>query len=288
MNTFLKRMTFKWLGLAFVLCHVSLYAEQHQLPKVRIITAGGSITEIVYALGAQDQLVAADTSSLYPSGVLTVPKVGYYRQLSTEGVLSMNPSHVIAASGAGPQSVLTQIESAGVDMTILEQPKTVKGIQGLISAVGTIVDKEAEAKALNNRIEQQIVSLTSVRHSENEKVVFLMSAGDRGLMAAGDNTMPQLIMELLNIKNPYASLEGFKPISIESLLSADPGVILMPQHQVNGRTKEAICQTNELKFWASVHGCQLFFVDSLSFLGLTPRLPDALAETLAILEGTES
>jgi iron complex transport system substrate-binding protein len=267
---------------------MSLHAGVEQLSKSRIITAGGSITEIVYALGAQDQLVAVDTSSLYPSDAIALPKVGYYRQLNTEGVLSMNPTHVIAVSGAGPQSVLTQIESTGVDMTLLEQPKTVKGIQSLISSVATLVDKETEAKVLNNKIEQQLASLTSVRHSNKEKVVFLMSVGDRGLMVAGDNTMPQLIMELLNIDNPYGDLEGFKPISIESLLSVDPNVILMPEHQVNGRTKEALCQTNELKFWASRHGCQLFFVDSLSFLGLTPRLPEALAKTLAILENIES
>ncbi len=253
----------------------------------RIVTAGGSITEIVYALGAEEQLVAVDTSSLYPVRAMSLPKVGYYRQLNTEGVLSMNPSHVIAASGAGPQAVLSQIESTGVDITIIDQPKTVKGIQELISAIAAIVGKDVEAKLLNEQIEDRVTLLTSSRQSNGEKVVFLMSAGDTGLVAAGDNTIPQLIMELLDVNNPFQSLEGFKPVSVEALLAADPSVILIPEYQVNGRTKESICESNELRFWAKEHGCQLFFVDSLSFLGLTPRLPNALADTLAILEDAE-
>jgi iron complex transport system substrate-binding protein len=252
----------------------------------RIVAAGGSITEIIYALGAEEQLVAVDTSSLFPLSAMNLPKIGYYRQLSTEGVLSMNPSHVIAASGVGPESVMTQIKGAGVDMTVIEQLKSVEGVQRLITRVADIVGRQEEARLLNQHIQIEIEQLTSNRRPTGKKMVFLMSAGEGGLMAAGNNTMPQLILDLLKVENPFLTLDGFKPVSIEALLLADPNVILMPQHQVKGRTKELLCRTNELKFWAERHGCQLFFVDSLSFLGLTPRLPDALADTLSILENS--
>lgn len=281
----IKRESLQWLFLAASLCSLSVVArETPSSSNLRIVSAGGSITEVIYALGAQEQLVAADTSSLYPQAAKELPKIGYYRQLNTEGVLSMNPSHVIAASGAGPQSVITQIKGAGVNTTLIKQPKTVEGVKDLIMAIATIVGKEPEARKLNKRIEEQVTSLTANRHSTDQKVVFLMSAGDRGLIAAGRNTMPQTIMALLKINNPYEDLDGFKPVSIESLLLADPSIILMPEHQVKGRSKDALCSTSELKFWAQRHGCQLFFIDSLSFLGLTPRLPDALSDTLDILE----
>ena len=97
MQLFTKPTSPLWLGLACFLCQFTVQA-QHSPDVKRIVTAGGSVTEIVYALNAQESLVAVDTSSLYPAAALKLPKIGYYRQLNTEGILSMAPTHVIAAA----------------------------------------------------------------------------------------------------------------------------------------------------------------------------------------------
>jgi len=57
----------------------------------RVVSLGGSVTEVVYALGAGDRLVAVDISSLYPQAAQTLPKVGYYRDVSVEGIASLRP-----------------------------------------------------------------------------------------------------------------------------------------------------------------------------------------------------
>ena len=68
-----------------------------------IIAIGGSITEIIYALGAEDKLVAVDSTSMYPASALERhPDVGYMRALSAEPVLSVNPDVILAIDDAGP------------------------------------------------------------------------------------------------------------------------------------------------------------------------------------------
>ena len=68
----------------------------------RIISIGGAITEILYALGFEDRLAGVDATSLYPPAALRdKPNVGYMRQLSAEGVLGLNPSLVLAVQGSG-------------------------------------------------------------------------------------------------------------------------------------------------------------------------------------------
>lgn len=69
----------------------------------RIVSVGGAVTEILYALGLEQRVIAVDTTSLYPPRALAEkPNVGYMRQLSPEGVLALGPSLILAAEGSGP------------------------------------------------------------------------------------------------------------------------------------------------------------------------------------------
>lgn len=60
----------------------------------RIVSIGGDVTEIVYALGAEQQLIARDSTSLHPQAAAALPDVGYMRQLNAEGILSDRKSVV--------------------------------------------------------------------------------------------------------------------------------------------------------------------------------------------------
>jgi ABC-type hemin transport system substrate-binding protein len=96
-----------------------LFTMSAAAQEQRVVSVGGAITEIIYALGAEKKLVAVDTTSLHPKAALLLPKVGYMRTLSAEGVLSMRPSLVLATSEAGPPPVIAQLKSAGVKLDIV-------------------------------------------------------------------------------------------------------------------------------------------------------------------------
>lgn len=61
-----------------------------------IVSIGGALTEIIYALGAEASLVGVRKTSLYPAPAAKLPNVGYARALSVEGVLALSPTHIAA------------------------------------------------------------------------------------------------------------------------------------------------------------------------------------------------
>ena len=81
----------------------------------RIVAVGGAVTEILYALGLEQRVIAVDTTSVYPPRALAEkPSVGYMRQLSPEGVLGLGPSLVLAAEGSGPKETVAVLEAASI------------------------------------------------------------------------------------------------------------------------------------------------------------------------------
>ncbi len=94
----------------------------------RIVSVAGSLTEIVYALGAEDRLVGVDATSLHPPSARALPQVGYHRSLSAEGILSLAPDLVLASETAGPPAILDQIRSAGVPIRIVAGELSPEGL----------------------------------------------------------------------------------------------------------------------------------------------------------------
>ena len=116
----MKRRTVLGLGLGLGLATpaaAAFPANARQPP--RIVSVGSSITEIVYALGAEKMLVGVDTTSLYPEEARKLPLVGYMRALSAEGVLSLKPTLIIATTAAGPAGALDQLKATGIEVMIL-------------------------------------------------------------------------------------------------------------------------------------------------------------------------
>ncbi len=245
----------------------------------RLVVAGGSLTEIVYALGAEDQLVGVDSSSIYPYAATKLPNIGYYRTLNVEGTLSVQPTKIILLSGAGPENVVKQLSRLEVETLMVDNPKTVAGLIKTIEIIAKETGTTAAGKLLIEKIKTEIEHLSTMPKLTGKTAAFLMSAGERGLIAAGTDTTPSLIFDSLNISNPFSSLKGFKPVSAEALAENAPDVILIASHTTQNQDIESLCDSAPLKLWASIKGCNLVKIDSLKYLGLTPRLPQAIVET---------
>lgn len=249
----------------------------------RLISAGGSLTEIIFALGAEEQLVGVDSSSQYPAAARALPDVGYYRALNVEGVLSVEPEKLLLLEGAGPEAVVKQLRSLGLGVNVINNPKSVDGLFTTIKQVADATERNKEGQSLVEHIQTQLLELDQLSSVKGKTAVFLMSAGERGLVAAGRNTTPQLIFDQLGLVNPFASLDGFKSVSSEVLASSRPDIVLLASHTSRDTTAQQLCRDPQLSLWANAKGCNLFKVDSLMFLGLTPRLPSAIEHTHTLL-----
>ncbi|MFC3122792.1 heme/hemin ABC transporter substrate-binding protein [Agaribacter flavus] len=260
------------------------YAEESRENKgMKIVSAGGSVTEILYALDAQALIVATDTSSLYPAAVNQLPKVGYYRQLSVEGVASTGATHLISLAEAGSKTSLEQIKNLGVTLELIDTAKNIDGLYKAITMLGGLINKVEQAEVLIRTLRQDFAKVRKQVDTRNpKKAVFLMSISDQGVMAAGKNTVPNIIFKTLGMTNPYSQLQGFKTVSPESLLAYAPDLIFVPAHQARGLRPEQLCEKPAIRLLRDAYGCNLHIVDPLKFLGLTPRLPQAMQEVLEV------
>ncbi|ASU22364.1 hemin ABC transporter substrate-binding protein [Vibrio qinghaiensis] len=203
----------------------------------RIISAGSAVTEILVALGAQNKLVAVDVTSEIPND-LALPKIGYHRQLSAEGLLALAPTQLIGSSEMGPESTLQQLKGAGVNVEVVNDESTPHGLLARIDQIATLADAKPQAKALKQQVQSTIAALTHHQstHKTPKKVLFLLIHEGRAANVAGSDTTPNSIIELAGAVNPAAEqVTSYKPLSMEAIIEMQPDVIL-----VSGRSYEKL------------------------------------------------
>ncbi|WP_333818365.1 ABC transporter substrate-binding protein, partial [Tabrizicola sp.] len=118
--------------LATTLCLASTAAAQD---ATKVITLGGSVTEIAVALGAQDRIIARDTTSNFPESIEALPDVGYIRALSPENVLALDPGLIVAEGDAGPPEAVDVLKAAGIPFILVPEATDPAGIAAKIEAV---------------------------------------------------------------------------------------------------------------------------------------------------------
>lgn len=249
----------------------------------RIISAGGSITEVMYALDLEENLIAIDSSSLYPPNAQKLPSVGYFRRLGSEGLMSLNPNLLVAARGAGPDQVLEQIKELGVEVKLFTQSTyTLASWKMLITEIGNYFGRQEKAQELVKQVTKKLASLSYGRQYEDRglNAIALLSLGQRGPMAAGKNTVPDLLLELAGINNLASSLDGYKPFSTELFAKSKLDLILVPSHIAESLGgKDAICATVLVQL-AMPEQCNVHIMDGLLLMGFGARIDQAVEEVI--------
>jgi iron complex transport system substrate-binding protein len=121
----------------------------------RLAISGGSLTEIVYLLGADAQIVAVDRTSNYPVAATKLPSIGYVRNLSAEGILSVEPTLILAEDDTGPPIVLEQLRKTGVEIAVV--PEQMDGL-GIIAKVECVARIIGASKKLSYRGKDRIAA----------------------------------------------------------------------------------------------------------------------------------
>lgn len=249
----------------------------------RLISIGGDVTEIVYALGRGNDLIAVDTTSGFPSEVQQLPNVGYMRQLSAEPILALAPDHIIAVADAGPDSAVDVLQEAGVRYTRIPDEPSVEGTVAKIRAVGAAIGRDAEAGALAQRVAEKVQAVQQQvgEPAHRPRTLFLLSVGRGGLMAGGSGTSSNAMIQLAGGDNIAAKLNGYKPFEPEAMNALDPEVIVVTDRtlQALGGMEQMLAQPQFAGTTAAKNG-RLIAMDGMLLLGFGPRLPEAV-DTLA-------
>ncbi|WEM41090.1 ABC transporter substrate-binding protein [Photobacterium sp. DA100] len=225
------------LATALLLTATASYASE------RIISAGAAITEIINAMGAQEQLVAVDVTSksLVDEGM---PVLGYHRQLSAESLIALNPTRLLGSNEMGPKATLDLIQQAGIEVNVVNSGETVDDLLTRIQQVGKLAHTELAARALQARVQEKVdaINHSLEQQAEQKRVLFLMIHEGRPANVAGRNTTADSVIRLAGATNPAAdAVESYKPISLEAMVEMQPDIILL-----SSRTLSQIGSADEL------------------------------------------
>lgn len=186
------------------------------------------MTETIFALGAGNRVVARDTTSDFPSEVTNLPDIGYMRQLSAEGVLSVGPDLIITRDTAGPPEVLDQLRAASVPLVEVHDAFTRQAVVDTVKTVGEALGLQEDADRLAADIDAEFAALADeVAKGEAPRVMFVLSNQGGRLNVAGRGTGAHGVLELAGAQNVFADdYAGYKIASDEAIIAAAPEVIV--------------------------------------------------------------
>lgn len=251
----------------------------------RIVSVGGAITEILYALGLSDKIVGIDSTSLYPPNALgEKPNVGYMRQLSAEGVLGLNPKLILAIQGSGPKETLDVLKAAGVPFLTLPETFTESGMIEKITRVAHAMDADARGTCLTTAVAKDLADLRQLREKVRhpKRVMFVMSFLGGRAMVAGGNTAANEIIKLAGAVNAIEGFDGYKSVNDEAIVAAKPDVVLTMQRGKDPVDAQTVFANPSFALTPAATGRSFIAMDGLYLLGFGPRTA-AAAHDLALL-----
>lgn len=277
-----RRYVLSLAASAGLVCAACPARAASRLP--RLVTVSGAITEIVYALGAESQLVGTDTTSLFPAAALNTAKVGYMRQLSAEGLLSLKPDAVIATTEAGPPVVLDQIRSAGVKVELVKADHSWAELIAKVQAVGRASGRNGQAAEFQAKLEAEWLSSQrwvekSVAKSPCKLRVLFILSHSTSVQVSGEKTAANAVIQFAGGTNCLSGFDGYRPMTAEAMAAAAPDIILTS-------TQGLEAQGGADKFWShpelaltpAFKTRALVAIDALQLLGFGPRLPQTVRE----------
>ncbi|ROM52250.1 hemin ABC transporter substrate-binding protein [Pseudomonas poae] len=262
-------------------------AQASEQPQ-RWVSAGGALSEWVTALGAESKLVGVDTTSQHPESLKALPSIGYQRQLSAEGILSLRPQILVGTEEMGPPPVLAQIRGAGVQVEMFSAQPDLPALKGNLQHLGKLLGSETRANELftgyEHALEQQKQWVAKAQATQKAPGVLLLlgHAGGKPLIA-GKDTAADWILQQAGGHN-LATHTGYKPFSVESLAGLSPDVLVFADRALTGdAARAALFKENPiLASTPAAKQGRVFELDpTLLVGGLGPRLPKSLAELSA-------
>lgn len=245
--------------------------------KERVISIGGDVTEIIYALGAQDELIGRDTTSNQPIAVKNVKDIGYMRQLNTEGILSLKPTMIITSDLAQPSAVLEQIKKVGIPVVYVSGKHSLEVIPKKINVIATALHREKEAKPLQEKVEKIIASMP--KKQLPLRVIYIMAHSGISNLVAGRDTAADAAIHDAGLQNGMRSSLHYQPMSQEGIIAAAPDIIMTDSDAIKTiGGAENLWKLPGIAMTPAAKNHNLIIIDQMALLGFGLRTPQAIKD----------
>lgn len=282
----LGQIQMKYIVKAVLVGAIGLLGMNQALAdEKRIVSLGGDITEIIFALGASDQLVARDSTSTVPKEALSLPDVGYLRMLNAEGILAQKPDLVIASEDAGPANVFAQLAAVNTDIVRITAEKSIDSTRDKITQIGSALALETQADLLISQFDE---ALSQVATSPLDlSAVFILTFEGAEPSIAGVNTAPDALFNYIGIQNAASGLKRYQTFSAEGMIAMNPDVIVVSKLGIDKLGLENLWSLPGIELTNAGKNKKVIIVDDNGFLGFSLQTPETLKSFRMALEALE-
>lgn len=205
--------------------------EPSDVDSSRIVTLAGDLTEFVYELGAGDRMVGVDVTTVEPAAALELPVVGVGRFITAEGILSADPTLVLADTQTSPVDALDQVEGTGVVVETLPVPTTFDEMYDKIESLGALLGVPEAADDLVASISADIEEAAAEAEDTRLRVAYVYTRGPDVMLLFGEGMTTQPLIEAAGAVDAGADSGVVEtiPVTAEGLVAAAPDVIVVPE-----------------------------------------------------------
>lgn len=254
--------------------------EPAAIDTSRIVSLNGTVTEILVELGFADQIAGVDVSSTFPPEMTQLPNVGYYRQLSDEGILGLSPSLIIGEHEAGPRQVMQRLRAAGIPMQLIRVEISEEGILQRIRDVAKAVQSEEAGQALEERFNTALQAAKvapGLPADQKPRILGVYARGAGLSMVGGTDTPFDVVIQMVGGVNAAGNLKSFQPLSPEALAVSNADIILIPEGGLAALGGEdGLLGYPGMSQTPAGQNRHILVYDDLLVTGLGPRLPELI------------
>ncbi len=246
----------------------------------RIISLAPSNTEILFALGLAERVVAVTDYCNYPPEVEAKPSIGGFSTPNIEEIVALSPDLLLATS-IHENKIIPQLENKGLTVLALN-PKTMDGVLEAITLTGKVAGAEENAARLVAIMQQRTKAVTDktaeLTEAQKPKTFYVVWFGDEGIMVAGSGTLQDELIDRAGGLNIGREVKNYANIDIETVIGMNPEIIIVgTSHGSNGLdTYEYVNSETRLRDVNARKNNYVYPIDSDLASRPGPRIVDGL------------
>ncbi len=250
----------------------------------RIVSVSKQINEFIYAIGAQQDLVAVDLTSIYPPEIRSLPTVGYHRALSAEGIISMKPTVFLTDGNVGPDEVLEQLRQVDIPITVMHPGSTVDSAQALLVQLGEFFKRQQAADSVLTEwkagMEQLWADTAGWKETKRPRVLMIhFGQIVNNYLAITRGSTADRILHWAGGENALDSIGGMSRVTPELIAAARPDIIIATDVGFDRfGSAEKFAALPGVSLTPAGRNLRIYRLDEQKIMYFGPRTPAAVRE----------